>query len=173
MTDQDHFQWLCSLFVRGMWDKCRAFAGVDLNPHQRSRLGEAITADFRKLCDMVFPAARPYRISVAAADLARNMGVDLAVQTWHSQKKFDPGHKLFHYEHMHPVFGVRKVIGAAATQDEAMAILDRTLYLSWITKPEDLSLTAHGFAKHRDDPLYAYRVSGIPLLPGHDVPRLV
>jgi len=170
MADSMPFERLCLLFVKSLLDKAHAYAGEDLSKFQRSRLGEAMTADIRKLGDMVFPAARTPRISAAARHLADSMGADLRRETWHSQKKLD-GYKTFTYEHLYPVREIRAALSRASTTSDAMHVLDRMLWVAWITKDEDKRLRELGFGSVREHPLQAYEAAGITLDP--DEPTLV
>ena len=112
VTEGMSFEELCSLFVASLLAKAHAYASAPLSPFQRSRLGEAMTADIRKLCDMAVPAARAPMVSVAAQRVAESLGVDLLQQTWHSQKKVD-GYKTFTYEHLNPVREIRLALAKA------------------------------------------------------------
>lgn len=164
MSQGMSFEQLCQVFVRGLLDKAHAWAGGRLSTYQRSRLAEAMTADIRKMGDMVFPAARLPRVSVAAKELADSQAVDLSILTWHAQKKVD-GYKTFTYEHFFPVLEIRKALAKAADVDEAMVVLDRMLWVAWITKQEDAELHRLGYGSKRPDPYMAYREAGIELLP--------
>src|SRR5688572_5324758 len=81
----------------------RVDEALALTRFQDARMREAISTLIRKACDVVYPAVRVPEVSVAADAAAQQLGVDLRQQTWHSQKTFDPGYKVFHYEHMQPV----------------------------------------------------------------------
>lgn len=163
MTDGLSFDDLCSLFIVSLLEKAHAFSGDQLSKFQRSRLGESMTADIRKLGDMVFPAARTPLISAAAREAADALGCDLRNETWHSQKKID-GYKTFTYEHVFPVREIRLALGKAPDVAAATEVLNRMLWVAWITKGEDKRLHELGFASTRSDPWSAYRQAGIELL---------
>lgn len=167
MGEQTTFDQLCALFVKSLLDKSHAHAGDGLNKFQKSRLGESMTADIRKLGDMVFPAARRPLISMEAEEAARALGRDLRVETWHSQKAID-GYKVFTYEHLYPVRQIRTALGTARDVDEAMAILRQMLWVAWITKEEDKRLRDLGYTSNRPDPYFAYEHAGIELVVDND-----
>lgn len=163
MTDGLSFDDLCSLFIVSLLEKAHAFSGDQLSKFQRARLGESMTADIRKLGDMVFPAARTPLLSAAAKEAADALGCDLLSETWHSQKKID-GYKTFTYEHVFPVREIRLALGKAPDVAAATEVLNRMLWVAWITKGEDKRLHELGFASIRRDHWSAYRQAGIELL---------
>jgi hypothetical protein len=165
MAKATTFEQLCTIFARGLLDQARAFSSGELTTFQRSRLGDAISIELRKLGDMAFPAARAPYVSAAASRAAEAMDVDLLQHTWHSQKKMD-GYQTFTYEHLFPVREIRAALGAAESVRDAMTILDDMLWVAWITKDEDRRLRKLGFASVRPDPWGAYEAAGIELLPG-------
>jgi len=146
-------------------DKALALNEPDFNKQQRARLKESISVDVRKLCDMLIPDARHPQVSVAAAEKAAAIGVDLRHETWHSQSRFDPKRLVFHYEHMNPVGQIVGAIASADSAGEIVQILSDGLRLAWITKDEDARLTALGYRQKRPDPDAAYAEAGIALLP--------
>lgn len=148
-----------------MLDKTLALNELDFNKQQRARLKESISIDVRKLCDMLIPDARHPQVSVAAAEKAAAIHVDLRQETWHSQTKFDPKRLVFHYEHMNPVGQIVGAIASADSVGEIVQILSDGLRLAWITKDEDAQLTALGYRHKRPDPDAAYAEAGIALLP--------
>lgn len=164
MADATSFERLCSLFARSLLDQAHAYESDQLSKFQRSRLGEAMTAEIRKLGDMAFPAARAFKVSVAAKGLADSLGQDLNQHTWHSQKKLD-GYKTLTYEHFFPVREIRLELAKQSTASGAMRVLDRMLWVAWITKQEDARLRERGYGSIRPDPVLAYREAGIELLP--------
>lgn len=157
------FEQLCGLFVKSLLDKAHAYAGPELTKFQRSRLGESMTADIRKLGDMVFPAARRPLISSAAKAQADSLGHDLRRETWHSQKAID-GYKVFTYEHLFPVRQIRAALGRCSDVDDALDVIDQMLWVAWITKDEDKRLSDLGFTSSRPDPYFAYEKAGIELV---------
>lgn len=145
----------------------RTDGSVALTPYQDARVREAISVLVRKACDVIFPAARMPEVSIAAANAAAELGIDLRTETWHSQTKFDKGRLVFHYEHMQPVGAVVQRLASAATPDEVVEILRNHLRLAWITKAEDKELRRLGYQSTRPDPDAAYAAAGITLLGSH------
>lgn len=143
----------------------RADESLSLTRFQDARIREAISTLIRKACDVVYPALRVPEVSVAADAAARGLGIDLRRETWHSQKKFDPGYKVFHYEHMQPVGAILAAAVAADSADKVLDVLRRDLRLAWITKDENKALNALGFASKRPHPDAAYKAAGIQLCP--------
>ncbi|MCX4458654.1 hypothetical protein OOK58_42865 [Streptomyces sp. NBC_01728] len=167
------FAYICRPFAQGLLDKTRALNELEFNKHQRARLRESISVDVRKLCDMLIPDARHPQVSVAAAEQAAAIGVDLRQETWHSQTRFDPKRAVFHYEHMNPVSQIVNALAYADSVGAIVQILSDGLRLAWITKDEDAQLTALGYRHKRPDPGAAYAEAGVVLLPplpdpGHD-----
>lgn len=165
----EYFASLAQPFVTGLLHKCRALAEVELNPHQRSRLREAISIELRKLCDILVPAARPPRVSESAQSAALELGIDLRTVTWHAQKKVD-GYRTFTYEHMTPIKWFVQRIGTASTVEEVLEILDEHLSVAWVTKEEDAALRRLGYTSNRPNPAVAYQEAGIELLPAQPDP---
>ena len=143
-----YFASLVEPFAAGLLHKCHALLDLNLNPHQRSRLREAISIDLRKLCDILVPAARPPRVSEAASAVAASMGVDLMTVTWHSQKKVD-GYKTFTYEHMTPINWFVPKIGKATSTEEVLDIISKHMWIAWVTKEEDAELRRRGYSSRR------------------------
>lgn len=167
-ADSDRFAQLARPFARGIHDLLAALEDphLDLNPHQAARIREAVSVSIRKLCDVLVPDARHPEVSIAAAEQAAALGVDLRVQTWQTQPRFDPGRAVFHYEHMRPVVAIRLALGVAGSPDDVIETIRRDLRLAWITKAENLRLTALGYNSVRPDPDAAYAEAGIALTPG-------
>ena len=155
----------CAIFARGLRDKATALDGMALTAKQTAALRKSISTDIRKLCDMVFPAVKPYDISVAAADAAAALGVDLQAQTWDTQTKFDPKRQVFHYEHMATVADIVDAVLAADSVEQAADELAQRIRVAWILKEEDARLTRLGYRKRRPDPDAAYAEAGIPMVP--------
>jgi hypothetical protein len=167
------FAYICRPFAQGLLDKTRALNELDFNKHQRARLRESISVDVRKLCDMLIPDARHPWVSVAAAEQAVAVEVDLGQETWHSQTRFDPKRAVFHYEHVNPVSQIVNTLTYADSVGAIVQTLSDGLWLAWITKDEDARLTALGYRHKRPDPGAAYAEAGVVLLPplpdpGHD-----
>ena len=163
----DRFGDLTRPFSRGIHDLLLALAdpALQLNDHQTARIREAVSVSIRKVCDVLVPDARHPEVSVAAAERAAELGVDLRVQTWQTQAKFDPGRTVFHYEHMRPVVAIRLALAAVASPDDVIEVIRRDLRLAWITKGENLRLSALGYTSVRPDPDAAYADAGIVLMP--------
>ena len=164
MSEEMSFAALCSLFVDSLMKKAHAYVGDSLTPFQRSRLGESMTIEIRKLCDMAFPAARTPMVSAAARQKAEVMGAELRQVTWQGQKKVD-GYQVFRYEHFYPVYEIRLALARAAGVDEGLRVLDRMLWVAWVTKEENAKLDLLKFGKLRPNPYLAYEKAGIELLP--------
>jgi len=130
---------------------------------QVSRLRESISADLRKLGDMAIPTVRPPFISVAAAARATAIGVNLKGETWHTQTRFDPGRKVFHYEHLMPLAEIIKLLTVAGDERVVLQVLCDNLSVAWITKEEDSRLTKMGYRSNRPDPMRAYTAAKIEL----------
>lgn len=163
----DRFDEMVRPFAVGIFalSAARADESLTLTRFQDARIREAISTLIRKACDVVYPAVRVPEVSAAADAAAKQLGIDLQQETWHSQKKFDPGYKVFHYEHMQPVGIILAAAAAAGSVDTVVAVLRRELRLTWITKDEDKALNALGFASKRPNPDEAYTAAGIELLP--------
>jgi hypothetical protein len=166
-SGSDRFGDLARPFARGIHDLLAALddPDLDLNAHQAARLREAVSVSIRKVCDVLVPDARHPEVSVAAAEQAAALGVDLRVQTWQTQPKFDPGRAVFHYEHMQPIVAIRIALGTAASPEDVIETIRRDLRLAWITKAENLRLTSLGYNSVRPDPDAAYAEAGITLMP--------
>lgn len=104
-------------------------------------------------------------MSVAAAEKAEALGVDLTLQTWQTQPKFDPRRIVFHYEHMQPIGAIREALKSARSPDDVIETIRQELRLAWITKEEDRRLSALGYNSKRSDPDAAYEEAGILLIP--------
>jgi hypothetical protein len=161
---ENDFVRLARPFAAAISAKVEALVSLDLTKSQRARFHESIGDDIRKLCDIAVPVPRRCEVSVAAKRLADALGVDLRVQTWHTQSHFDKGRLIFHYEHMNPVSELRSRCLAHSQVDAILLVLDRDIRVAWITKEEDLELTRLGFRASRPDPEEAYRIAGIELL---------
>jgi hypothetical protein len=154
----------CAIFARGVRDKALALDQLDLTKAQSSVLRKSIAVDVRKLCDMVFPTVRAYEISAEAAAAASARHVDLQTQTWDTQPRFDPGRKIFHYEHMVTVADIIDAVLQADDEESATDALACRIRVAWILKEEDARLTDLGYRHRRPDPDAAYAHAGIKLL---------
>lgn len=138
---------------------------MGLTAKQSSALRKSISTDIRKLCDMLFPAVKPYDISVAAAERAAALQVDLQVQTWDTQTSFDPGRQVFHYEHVATVADIVDAVLAANSVQQATDELAQRVRVAWILKEEDARLSKLGYRHRRPDPDGAYAEAGIEMVP--------
>lgn len=166
-SEVDRFADLTRPFARGIHDLLRALEepALELNKHQSARVREAVSVSIRKVCDVLVPDARHPEVSIAAAEKAAVLGVDLRTQTWQTQTKFDRGRVVFHYEHMRPIVAIRLALGSATSSDDVIETIRRDLRLAWITKEENLRLTSLGYNSVRPDPDAAYAEAGIALMP--------
>lgn len=166
-TGTDRFGDLTRPFARGIHDLLLALGdpALELNKHQAARVREAVSVSLRKVCDVLVPDARHPEVSVAAAQRAATLGVDLRTQTWQTQPKFDPRRIVFQYEHMRPIVAIRIALGLATSPDDVVETIRRDLRLAWITKEENLRLTSLGYNSVRPDPDTAYADAGIVLVP--------
>ena len=100
--------------------------------------------------------------SQAARTLATERGIDLSKMTWANQtgKQFDPGRKLFAYEHMVPVKSLMYAV--IADPSSALRVL-QSARLVWVTRAENDRLTELGYAHERADPQKCYEEAGIKL----------
>jgi hypothetical protein len=106
-----------------------------------------------------------HRVSVEAANLAREMGLpDLHSLEWRHQptKMQDKGRKIFHWEHVTQASDIQKEILADPNPDveKIESSLKRT-FLAWILKREN-DLLPKG---PRKDPFFIYEQKGIRFVP--------
>ena len=162
----DHFDELVRPFAEAIFalSRARSNDSLGLTGFQDARFREAIATLIRKACDVIYPAILVAEVSVAANAAAEDLGVDLHRETWQSQKKFDPGYKVFHYEHMLPVGAIVAIAAKADSIDSVVKMLRAELRLAWITKEENKALNALGFTTKRPNPDEAYRAAGIELI---------
>jgi len=101
------------------------------------------------------------RASHAAAHIADGLGIDLSKMTWVNQTRFDPGRKLFVFEHKTPINTlVQKMI---ENPNDVLNILNN-MEIVWITREEDAILNALGYRKNRSDHDAAYKEAGIEII---------
>jgi hypothetical protein len=164
--EADAFDGLVRPFAAAIYalSTARSNGSLELTKFQDARFREAIATLIRKACDVIYPALVVPEVSVAADAAAKTLGIDLRQETWHSQKRFDPGYKVFHYEHMQPVGAILALASRADSVDGVLETLRRELRLVWITKEEDKALNALGFASKRPNPDEAYEAAGIELV---------
>jgi hypothetical protein len=155
---------LITPFATAIYAKATAIHELSLTAQQVARFREAIGVDIRKCCDLLMPDPRPALVSVKADGLARELGVDLATQTWHTQRRFDADRSLFHFEHYAPVGELGQQCRELDEVGEITALLADQLRVVWITKEEDRELTRLGFRARRRDPRAAYSAAGIAVL---------
>ncbi len=98
--------------------------------------------------------------SVAARALAEERGIDIGAMTYDNQvqKRFDPGRKLFAYEHMVPVKSMMYAVIADPARTEEIL---RSARIVWVTRSENDRLNELGFAHNRPDPETCYTQAGI------------
>ncbi len=103
------------------------------------------------------------RASVAAQALAAERGIDLSKMTYDNQvqKRFDPGRKLFAYEHMVPVKNLMYAIIAEPSRAEELL---RSAMIVWVTRAENDRLNQLGYAHERPDPQKCYEEAGIKVM---------
>ena len=101
------------------------------------------------------------KASRAAAHVADGMGLDLTKMSWVNQTRFDPGRKLFVFEHKTPINTlVQKMI---ENPNDVLNILNN-MEIVWITREEDATLNALGYRKNRSDHDAAYKEAGIEII---------
>jgi hypothetical protein len=130
-----------------------------LSSSQLARLRESISDDIRKCTNFAVP-----RVSKAALREAKRLSINLTQMNWHDQKKFDPGRRTFHREHMVPVKTIRDECRRAKSEEEVLEILINRPRLVWVLKSEDAALTRCGYRFLREDPDAAYAEAGIELI---------
>jgi hypothetical protein len=135
-----------------------------LTPYQQQALRDSMRVDFRKCSDSLIPRLVPFLVSKAAAAAAAEIGVDLATASYESQPSFDPGRKVFHYEHYATISGLLQAIDAAEDVDTAVEVLVEQLRVAWILKSENRCLDNLGYRHQRPDPAAAYAHAGIELV---------
>ena len=95
-----------------------------------------------------------------AINLARQNNIDLSVMNWNNQPKFDPGRKLFVFEHKTPInMLVEKMI---QKPNEILQVLEE-MDSVWITREEDNMLNSLGYRTKRPDPDKAYSEASITI----------
>ena len=77
------------------------------------------------------------------------------------QKRFDPGRKLFAYEHMVPVKNLMYAVIADPSKAEEILCSAKIV---WVTRGENDRLNELGFAHNRPDPIKCYADAGIQVL---------
>ena len=161
---------LIELFARSIFAKTRALKayGPDLSKNQRKRLYDSIVADIRNCGGLLFPDVRPVEVSKAAQQKADGLRppVRLCDETWHTQPRFDPGRKIFHWEHVTTISSIRKMCEEAESEEKIRNILRTRFRIAWILKREDQELKDRGYQSERPDD--AYHRAKIELLPSQD-----
>lgn len=103
------------------------------------------------------------RVSAAAKLLAEEKGIDIGSMNYDNQvqKRFDPGRKLFAYEHMVPVKNMMHAVIASPSKAEEVL---RSAKIVWVTRDENDRLNDLGYAHNRPDPEDCYAEAGIQVL---------
>ncbi len=96
--------------------------------------------------------------SVAAQKIAAP--IDLRTMKWSQQSKFDPGRKLFIFEHQ---FTVNDMVASCIKNPEKCLEVLKSTRIVWITRAENRRLSALGYTTTRPDPDTAYREAEIEL----------
>ncbi len=162
MTDREI---LIRVFAEAMVPKVEWLRAQTGTKRQISAVLSSLTQEIRKLCDALASDDLRPAVSQRAAAVAREIGVDLYEQTWHTQTRFDPGRRVFHLEHVVPVEAVRAGAVSAANVDAIIRVL-HSLKIAWILKEEDATLTRLGYGTRRPDPVSAYAHAEIVLIDG-------
>jgi hypothetical protein len=152
-------------FAKSIRSKVVALNALKLRllPHQRACILESISDDIKKCTNFISPG-----LSQAAQKEAERLGVDLRSLNWHDQPRFDPGRKMFQWEHILPVKSIRKKCFDQPFEKNIFKILKRNLRVAWILKIEDAELTRRGYRTDRrnlPDAYRAYKQAKIVLLP--------
>ena len=152
---------IVSLFAKSITVKKDAINSLNLSKKEEVIIRGSIDEDIKKVSDFAIP-----RVSKKAKEKSTAMGIDLLSMNWHNQtkKSFDPGRKLFHWEHIVPVSQIRKMCLEAKNEDEVKTLLLEKISVAWILKEEDKKLTKSGFRSERPDPKEAYFEAGIELI---------
>jgi hypothetical protein len=129
--------------------------------HQRARLLESLFYDIRKYSDLISP-----EVSVRAKLEADRIGVDLSIQGWQDQPRFDPGRVAFAFEHMAMISSIRERCMSAQSEADVADVLRADATVVWILRAEDEKLNSLGFRSNRADPEGAYVSAGIELYRG-------
>jgi hypothetical protein len=148
---------LLSAFAQAIWTKAQAIRELGDVTLARRRLLESLSYDIRKYSDLVPPL-----VSSAAQREAARLRVDLRQMGWHDQYRFDPGRRIFHWEHVRTISSISSLCLEASSATQIEEHLEK-VRVAWILKAEDLRLTALGFRSSRPDAEEAYRAAGIVL----------
>jgi hypothetical protein len=151
------------VFARSILAKVQALK-LELTKTQRMRLRRSITEDIRTCGGLIYPDMKSPEVSKAAAREAKRRKVDLCKMNWHKQPAFDPGRKMFQWEHVCTVRSIQARCETAQSEDAVLQILNSCLRIAWILKREDKELTRLGYGNVRDDPDAAYSEAKIELL---------
>lgn len=123
---------------------------------ERKRTKRLIGEILRKYCDQ-----KPVDfVSKKAKEVADQLGVDLFMQNWHGQNKFDPGRKTFHLEHKTTVHDITMAIISGSDSSNVI----NNIQYGWILKSEDKKLSLNGKRKVREDHDAAYDEAGIEVI---------
>ena len=91
------------------------------------------------------------------------LGISDVTFTWSNQTKYDPGRKVFHFEHFNTVKSIILKCLECKDAKELETVLEENIKIAWILKEEDRRLTTLGFRSNRDNPEEAYRNAGIEI----------
>ena len=147
-------------FAESIFIKCSAINRGCLETKEISKIRESISTDIQKYGDLI-PVSL---ISQRAYEQAKAINLSLKDMTWHNQIKFDPGRKIFQYEHMMPVNELRKLCLQRSDVKSTIRLLREQHLVAWILKEEDQEITRLGYKQNRPDPQKAYREAGIKLI---------
>lgn len=155
-----HCRALLEPFAISVFAKLSALRTLELSASERARLREAVADDLKKCTNFCVP-----RVSVRAHRRASRLRIDLRGQGWHQQPRFDPGRRIFHWEHVHPVSALIAHCERQRTVRGVLRVLLTLPQVVWVLKEEDRRLTRLGYRSRRSDPAEAYERAGIVLLP--------
>jgi hypothetical protein len=152
-------------FVQALLAKAPLLKDFGLTDKQRARVRNAMAYDLRQCADVVTPSLRPPEVSVAAARLAAELGIDLAEQSWHTMGSAH--RKTFHFEHVYPLTGLALAVARRPDLDTATIFVVERLWVAWITSDENRELNRRTYRSIRPDPAGAYRAAEIELVGGN------
>jgi hypothetical protein len=132
--------------------KVKTLLGLETQ-YQTSVIKSSIHSDIRKYSDLLIPLQ-----SEAAFYQSEKLKIDLIKKNWHNQPSFDPGRKIFHFEHMIPV---NQLTDMCIQNSKEIENILNTCTVVWILKSEDRILTELGFRNNRIDPIEAYKKANI------------
>jgi hypothetical protein len=140
-----------SPFALSIYAKASYLKHNSMSKFEKARLLESISDDIKKCTTFTKP-----KISKAALVKSAVLNIDLHKMNWHNQNKFDPGRKIFHYEHYITVSNIRNICLRSENEDDILRILISIPQIVWILKEEDNKLTKLGYRSKRSNPEEAY-----------------